>query len=750
MGKAASDRSILGNCGLWQALCTPARGLLLACLLLPFALPAQQHGPILQRRITVHAEHVRLQTALAQMARDGGFKLSYNAAAVPSDSLVTLHAENDKVGVVLERLLPQGLQWKESGGHLIISGTRTRRQRFSSTGQVVDATDGRPIISASVVEVKRSNAVITAADGSFEIALAGDVESTPLLFSRRGYRDTVLFVPRNAPIGRVALKPVEKLERLEPICLQDRCGVEDLGVARLLVPGSQLQQAVNLDYTEQRDWQVSLIPSVSTNGAISGSVVNRFSFNVIGGYARGTNGVEIGGILNMESNDVHGLQIAGATNLVGGHTRGVQIAGGVNHAMRSSEGLQLAGAGNVVWDTLAGAQIAGGVNIVKRVMTGTQISGAANIALQDLNGLQVSGGVNITHGVVNKAQVAGGLNYARAVKGGQVAAGMNISLGDVGGGQVGLAANYARSVSGGQVSLGANLVPGLVSGGQVGLGMNYAGHVTGGQFALGANIVPGHVEAGQVGLGLNFAGSVTGGQFSLGANIVPGTVDGGQVGLALNIAQHVTGGQFTLGANIVPGIVEGGQVGVLNFGRKVRGGQVGILNLSDSLGGAAIGILSISLKGYHRFDVVTGDIMPLSLQIRTGTRGFHNILGFSPPVTPDARWGFLYGLGTEPHLGRHMLVNIDLTAEQVVEQREWVEAVNIVGRFSVSLGYMIGERFVLGVGPVANLLGSDLRDPETGIYVSALSPAEPAVEWTNGNRRYSGWLGWKAAVGVRF
>lgn len=713
------DRSITGrSVGLIDANQLAIR-FLFACFLLPFVLSAQDHSAILQRRITVHAENVRMQTALSLMAKDGGFKLSYNAAAVPSDSIVTVHAENEKVDPVLKRTLPDGLKWKESGGHLIITGTSTRKQRFTATGSVYDASDGSPITSASVVEVKRNNAVVTASNGGFEIALAGDLESTPLLFSRRGYRDTVIFVPRDTNVGRVKLKPLEQLDRIEPICLQDRCGVEDLGLARLMVPSSQRQQAINLDYIEKSDWQVSLIPSVSTNGPISGSVVNQFSFNVIGGYSRGLDGFELAGALNMESNDVLGLQIAGAANLVGGHTRGVQIAGGVNHTMRSSEGLQLAGAGNVVWDTLSGVQVAGGVNVVKRVMTGTQIAGGTNIALQDLNGVQVAGGLNITHGVVNKAQIAGGMNYARSVKGGQVAGGLNVSLGNVGGGQVGLAANFARSVSGGQVSLGMNLVPGEVSGGQVGLAMNYANTVTGGQVSLGANIVPDSVEAGQVGLALNYAGNVTGGQFSLGANIVPGKVEGGQVGL-------------------------------LNFGRKVSGGQLGILNLSDSLGGAAVGILSISLKGYHRFDIVTNDIFPLHFQIRTGTRGFHNILGWSAPVTPDERWGFLYGIGTEPKLGSHLRMNIDLTAEQVIEQREWVDAVNILGRFGISLSYVIADRIYIGGGPIANLLTSNWREEESGEYLSSITPPDLIYEGSSGEMKLSGWLGWHAGIGVRF
>lgn len=47
---------------------------------------------ILERRITVHAENARLGNVLTLIAKDGPFRLSYNAAAIPADSAVSLHA----------------------------------------------------------------------------------------------------------------------------------------------------------------------------------------------------------------------------------------------------------------------------------------------------------------------------------------------------------------------------------------------------------------------------------------------------------------------------------------------------------------------------------------------------------------------------------------------------------------------------------------------------------------------------------
>jgi len=688
-------------------------------LFLLFSAIATAQGPILQRRITVHAENVRLSTALGNIAKDGGFKLSYNAAVVPADSTVTIHAVDEKVEKVLKELLPSNLQWKESGGHLIITGSAGKKQKFITSGSVVDASTGGSIARATILEARRSSSAVSNDQGVFTVSLSGELDRTPVLVARHGYRDTIVYVERNTTIGRVALKPLDELERMQTICEFERCAVEDLGVTRLLVPSARMDQAANIDFIERRPFQLSLIPTVSTNGPIAGSVVNQVSINILGGYARGVEGVEIGGGFNLLSEDMTGLQVSGLANLVGGHTRGVQFSGGINHSMRSLEGLQLAGLSNTVWDTLSGWQVAGGINVVKRGMSGTQVSGLGNVALGDLDGEQISGGINITHGAVNKAQVAGVINYARSVKGGQVAAGMNIALDSVGGGQVGFVANYAGNVSGGQV-------------------------------AFGANVVPGHVSGGQVGFVLNYAGAVSGGQVSFGANIVPGTVDAGQVGFVLNYAGNITGGQFSFGANIVPGTVQGGQVGALNFGRRVHGGQVGFLNLSDSLTGGAVGLLTISLKGYHRFDVLTGDVMPLSLQIRTGTRVFHNILGYSPAVTPDERWGFLYGFGFEPRFGKGVFVNMDVTGEQVVEQRKWVDAWNVLGRISISPGLRFADRLFVSAGIVLNVLASDWRDAETGVHLSALPPSSPANEEVSGDTRITAWMGWKVTLGVRF
>jgi hypothetical protein len=673
---------------------------------------------ILDRAVQVDAEKVRLSEALTTVAREGKFKLSYNAASVRGDSIVSISLKGT-VKEALRALVGGGYELKETGDHIILLGANGRKQKFMLRGSVYNATVGGPISQAFVHVVDEKHATTTDALGTFELEASGVRERTAVLVMRNEYHDTVVYVGRDGAVGRIPLRKRSVVTTVEPICLYDRCGVEDLGVARLLVPDRQLDRSADLDFEERSDWQISLIPNFGTNGKISGVVVNSVSLNILAGYSRGLEGFELGIGANLESRDVKGVQIAGITNLVGRNTEGVQVAGGINHTMRSLEGMQLAGLGNTVWDTLVGVQIAGGVNVVKGGLKGAQIAGAVNVATMDIDGTQIAGGVNVTPRDVRKTQIAGAVNVGHKVSGAQIAGGVNVALDSVGGGQVGFGANYAKSVTGGQVSFGANVVPGNVSGGQVGFGLNYAGMVTGGQFSFGANVVPGRVEAGQVGFGLNYATDIKGGQFSFGLNVVGDSA-------------------------------QGGQVGTLNFARHCTGWQVGVVNLSGSITGTPVGVLSVSLKGYHRFDVSTNDVMPLSLMVRTGVRSFHNILGFSPSVTPDERWGFLYGFGFEPSIGSSGFLNIDLTAEQVVEQRVWVDAVNIVGRLNVSYGRTLVGPLSLSVGPSINVLFTDWRDPETGMYLSTLVPSDPLFEEVQGTTRMSGWLGWKASVGLRF
>jgi hypothetical protein len=73
---------------------------------------------------------------------------------------------------------------------------------------------------------------------------------------------------------------------------------------------------------------------------MSGQVINNFSLNIFGGYSGGVDGMELGGLFNIDKKDAQYFQAAGLFNMVGGNTNGVQLAGISNTVLKSVQGVQ--------------------------------------------------------------------------------------------------------------------------------------------------------------------------------------------------------------------------------------------------------------------------------------------------------------------------------------------------------------------------------------------------------------------------
>ncbi len=145
--------------------------------------------------------------------------------------------------------------------------------------------------------------------------------------------------------------------------------------------------------TKERDFQLSFMTPLGTNGINSQDYVNKFSLNLLGGYSSGNKIFELGGLYNVSIDFSKGLQVAGITNY-SGEMGGVQVAGITNYS-----------------GEIDGAQVAGITNISKDV-EGIQIGGLANIA-GDIEGAQIAGLLNIAD-EVDGVQI-GLFNYAKSV-----------------------------------------------------------------------------------------------------------------------------------------------------------------------------------------------------------------------------------------------------------------------------------------------------------------------------------------------
>ena len=158
---------------------------------------------------------------------------------------------------------------------------------------------------------------------------------------------------------------------------------------------------------------VSVFPGVSLVGG--GKNTSLFSVGLIGAHDRNISALQYSTIMNINSNYLNGIQIAGIFN-TGNLVNGIQGTGLFNVATKVN-GAQVAGLFNIVKDDLNGGQTAGLFNVAENV-DGFQIAGLFNSA-KSVNGVQI--------GVINIAESSNGiaLGVFNFIKDGMHHAGFN-------------------------------------------------------------------------------------------------------------------------------------------------------------------------------------------------------------------------------------------------------------------------------------------------------------------------------------
>lgn len=415
-----------------------------------------QAQSILSRPISIQVNRQRLDQVLEIISNKGDFYFSYNSGIIKKDSLISFTINNRTVKDVLQLLFDKTYEFKESGNYIIIrkapirmtvvvNKAATEDKYYAITGHVFDEQTGLPIIDASIYEKTTLAAVLTNTDGYFKIRLRSSKSAIrDLTISKTLYEDTVVkIIPKNNMELTITLLPIELPQAtvtvspndyISPDSIQlvnevvpqqpffvDTAKVEKKGLSKFLLSTNLRRQSLNLGkYITSRPFQISFTPGLSTHGALSGQVVNNVSLNILGGYTAGTNGVELGGLFNIDKKDVSFFQAAGLFNTVGGKVKGVQFAGVHNTVLDSVRGLQAAGVSNVVKGNMDGVQLAGVHNHVTDSVFGLQAAGVTNFVHKRVKGVQLAGVANIALKETEGAQIAGVLNYSHRMKGIQI------------------------------------------------------------------------------------------------------------------------------------------------------------------------------------------------------------------------------------------------------------------------------------------------------------------------------------------
>jgi len=362
--------------------------------------------PVLERKVTLAAQNERIDNLLKQVSQDAGCVFSYSSSVIDVSRTFSGEFDERPLREVLEVIFEGQVQVNSKGVYVILTPKPGSSKGVTISGYVVDES-GKGIRDATVYDPITLKSSTTDEYGYFQFDVKNPAEENfELIVNKKDFTDTLVLDNSSNSFQKILLKTEGVGKSIaEPVKNFWLWTKNSVGVTNL----------ENVTDTIHRDFQFSLIPFVGSNRKISGSVVNDYSLNLLGGFSGGTAKVELGGLFNIDQGDVRSVQIAGVFNQGGGTVRGVQVAGLVDSAMDSVKAAQLAGLVNFTTGNVSGLQLAGLMNLTTRSVRGAQMAGLINYAHRDVRGAQVAGILNIGRNI-HGSQV-GLFNYSDSTSG---------------------------------------------------------------------------------------------------------------------------------------------------------------------------------------------------------------------------------------------------------------------------------------------------------------------------------------------
>lgn len=167
---------------------------------------------VLDKHLTLHIEHQSLKDILREIESNTGVRFAYNKEAIESLELISINARDEKLGVVLDKLLsPLEIQYHVIGKQIVLSKPASVKSKEEAlleyenieeiiSGSVTSA-DGESVPGVNVILKGTTIGTVTDAGGAYTLALP-DLTGT-LVFSFIG------LVSQEVPIsGRTVIDVV--------------------------------------------------------------------------------------------------------------------------------------------------------------------------------------------------------------------------------------------------------------------------------------------------------------------------------------------------------------------------------------------------------------------------------------------------------------------------------------------------------------------------------------------------------------
>lgn len=407
----------------------------------------------LNKRISVSFSGESTEVVLEKIQELGGFYFSYNSKVVDLNKKVSYKAHHEQVITTLNNIFGKEYLYKHRGNYIIIQKQIPpiiEKKTVVIKGKISDSKDNKSIADVTIYEVDKLKSATTDENGDFNLILSSEKEEVTVLVSKENYKDTVLTANQLSDSNfSVFLTPSS-----DSVFKNKFFKIDSIGLLKLFYNNKILTAIKNVRLSETRPFQFSLLPFIGTNGKFSGKITNNFSVNLIGGYAYGLKGLELGGAFNVVKDTLRGFQAAGGGNIVGGKVKGTQLSGAFNHCLYTVSGFQASGGANIVKGKFGGVQLGGAFNYCLDSVKGVQASGATNITLKHQQGVQMAGAVNYAKTLSKGGQLAGAFNYSEEIKNGfQISGAVNISKNEIKGLQLSGLLNYTKKLNGHQIGI---------------------------------------------------------------------------------------------------------------------------------------------------------------------------------------------------------------------------------------------------------------------------------------------------------
>ena len=393
---------------------------------------------ILERSVALNVLNEPLGDVLKFVSQKANFYLSYNANILDGTKKVSLKMDNASVRDAYKSLLGNNYQFKQKGNYLIIQKLKPNEQLIG--GYISDNKTGKKLPNVTVYDRKSLASATTDRYGYYEILTRKPIER--LSVARYNYGDTVftlksietqkaldLSIFPKTDLENKAEEEAEK-KRNVTITFDKEDDKDDPYAEQTLFAKFNVNQKLrnivssferinerNIKAPLDRTWQISIAPYVGSNFGLSGSTINKWSFNATVGYSNGNKGAELGLIGNINKQDVKGIQIGGLFNIVNGRTAGLQISSILNRSSRA-EGVQITGITNSTDTILRGVQIAGVNNSTDYAKQGAfQLAAIVNRASHGRVAFQAASVHNkadtsfVQIGLINKANHVKGIQF---------------------------------------------------------------------------------------------------------------------------------------------------------------------------------------------------------------------------------------------------------------------------------------------------------------------------------------------------